>query len=176
MRPDFNMVGQRFGRLTVLSHAGVLSNREHAWLCRCDCGREKVVRGGALRGKTQSCGCLRLEVSRIVIEKLHQVKHGMCKSPEHYSWSAMIDRCTNPGRWHFKHYGGAGVEVCDRWRGEHGFENFYADMGPRIAGTTLGRFGDVGNYEPRNCKWMTKDEQVATQVAKRKAVTLAAVA
>lgn len=52
------------------------------------------------------------------------------------------------------------VDVCVRW---HKFENFLSDMGERPEGTTLGRFGDVGNYEPGNCKWMTWAEQLANR-------------
>jgi hypothetical protein len=45
-------------------------------------------------------------------------------------------------------YSGAGITVCDRWLGEHGFENFLADMNERPQGTTLGRFEDVDDYDP----------------------------
>jgi hypothetical protein len=49
------------------------------------------------------------------------------------------------------------VIVCDRWLD---FRNFYADLGERPEGTTLGRYGDTGNYEAGNCTWMTSVEQV----------------
>jgi hypothetical protein len=49
------------------------------------------------------------------------------------------------------------VTICDRWKDS--FENFLADLGERPPGTTLGRFGDIGNYTPLNCKWMTSKEQ-----------------
>lgn len=57
----------------------------------------------------------------------------------------------------FKNYGGSGIKVCDRWT--NSFENFFTDMGERSTGTTLGRYADVGNYEPSNCKWMSRAEQ-----------------
>jgi hypothetical protein len=41
------------------------------------------------------------------------------------------------------------------------FKAFVADMSPRPEGTTLGRFGDVGDYKPSNCKWMIGPEQGA---------------
>lgn len=44
--------------------------------------------------------------------------------------------------------------------------NFLADMELRPAGTTLGRFGDVGNYEKGNCAWMTKAQQGAAMQKK----------
>lgn len=47
------------------------------------------------------------------------------------------------------------------------FENFLADMGSRPEGTTLGRFGDIGNYEPGNCEWQTPKQQGAEQRIKR---------
>lgn len=60
-----------------------------------------------------------------------------------------------------KNYGGKGIKVCERWHSSNpnGFVNFLADMGERPPGTTNGRFGDMGNYEPGNCKWMTRAEQ-----------------
>jgi hypothetical protein len=84
----------------------------------------------------------------------------MYGTPENHSWQSMIQRCTNPNHKAWPEYGGIGVKVCDRWRT---FETFYADLGPRPAGTTLGRFGDIGNYEPGNCKWMTGEEQAANR-------------
>lgn len=49
------------------------------------------------------------------------------------------------------------MRVCDRWRGDHGFENFLADMGPRPTERhQLDRYPDNdGNYEPKNCRWAT---------------------
>jgi hypothetical protein len=67
------------------------------------------------------------------------------------------------------HYGGANppVLVCERWRGEHGYENFLSDLGERPAGTSLGRFGDVGNYCKENCAWQTDAQQKLEQKIKR---------
>ena len=56
------MIGQRFTRLTVIAFAGRSKSYEKMWLCRCDCGNEKVVRESNLkRGATRSCGCLQSE-------------------------------------------------------------------------------------------------------------------
>ena len=48
------------------------------------------------------------------------------------------------------------MSVCTRWEL---FSNFLADMGERPAGTSLGRLGDKGNYEPGNCEWQTRKQQ-----------------
>ena len=51
------LTGQRFGKLTALSPAKNIGNKT-TWLCRCDCGRETVVKTHHLRsGHTKSCGC-----------------------------------------------------------------------------------------------------------------------
>ena len=53
-----NLVGQRFGMLTVISQAESTESGKRRWLCRCDCGTEKVIIGSNLRrGTTVSCGC-----------------------------------------------------------------------------------------------------------------------
>lgn len=55
-------VGDKYGRLTVISHAGKDHRDKHLWLCLCDCGNEKVVVSDNLSsGKSNSCGCLKAE-------------------------------------------------------------------------------------------------------------------
>lgn len=165
-----NLVGQIFGRLTVLEDAGRNSRRRVMWRCRCLCGKETTVSSGCLRtGGTRSCGCLRRE---ILAKK--QLIHGHFRhdkqSPTYHSWSNMIQRCTNPN---YRGNGYAryrGVTICGRWRV---FENFLADMGPRPEGTTLGRILDLGNYEPGNCFWQTDAEQGLARRNKRALLSMA---
>lgn len=56
-----DLTGQRFGNLVALSfvpHKTKGSNNQSKWLCRCDCGDEKVIfRGSLLKGASTSCGC-----------------------------------------------------------------------------------------------------------------------
>lgn len=57
-RKKLDLAGQRFGKLTVLAPAENVGVRT-AWLCRCDCGQEAVVKTYHLRsGHTTSCGCM----------------------------------------------------------------------------------------------------------------------
>lgn len=69
----------------------------------------------------------------------------------------MLQRCNNPRRASWVHYGGRGIRVCERWLS---FVNFLADMGERPAGLTLERVNNDGNYEPDNCRWASAKEQV----------------
>jgi hypothetical protein len=118
-------------------------------------------------------------------------KHGHGRQedldPTYGSWRSMHDRCLYPTYEKWKRYGGANppVVVCEHWRGLHGFEHFLADMGERPEGTTLGRFGDIGNYScghcgqcnqngwELNCEWQTDQEQKAEQKIKKQLKFLA---
>ena len=54
-----DLTGQTFGKLTVVSFAGSNNRSKAMWLCKCECGNEKVIVGGSLTsGSTKSCGCI----------------------------------------------------------------------------------------------------------------------
>jgi len=83
----------------------------------------------------------------------------MSKSPKfrtQTSWRRMIERCYSETCQVFRHYGGRGISVCDEWRAS--FEAFYSDMGPRPDGYVIDRIDVNGNYEPKNCRWVTPME------------------
>lgn len=71
--PRVDLVGQRFGKLTVVEIAPKRIERfpKTRWLCRCDCGAEVVVAAGNLLiGKTKSCGCLSVALARQKLKDL----------------------------------------------------------------------------------------------------------
>ncbi len=74
-----DLTGKRFGRLTVMGRAKRKDRRGTAyWLCRCDCGRRRAVRGQNLRsGRTQSCGCRRKLMPRTRYDCLLKKRFGM---------------------------------------------------------------------------------------------------
>ena len=60
--------GRQFGRWRVIAlHPKRTRGGQARWLCRCDCGRERIVLGSCLRsGRSQSCGCIRKEMFALV--------------------------------------------------------------------------------------------------------------
>jgi hypothetical protein len=157
-----SIVGLKFGRLLVKERIAGQRGVPARARCVCDCGSEKTVDVlHMLSGRSQSCGCLRSEVSRANLKAAHikNVTHGMSRSRTHEIWMHMRSRCLNPSSdpetW--RRYGGRGIEVCSRWAD---FSCFLADMGEAPSGMSIDRINNDGNYEPGNCRWATVLEQV----------------
>jgi len=66
-----DLAGRRFGRLVVVSHHSADKWGSQRWLCKCDCGKEKVVVSGHLKnGNTRSCGCYRVDTGKAKVKDL----------------------------------------------------------------------------------------------------------
>jgi hypothetical protein len=153
-----NIAGQRFGHWTVIARHSERRRHGHyartvpaLWLCRCDCGTERIVRGSHLRsGATTSCGCAQRQLARGLLTKLN-TKHGMSGTRAYVRWANMKQRCFNPRNPGYPDYGGRGITVCEEWHKD--FLTFYANTGDAPLCMSFDRINNAGNYEPTNWRW-----------------------
>lgn len=115
-----DLTGQRFGRLTVLKPTDSRYTTGFVvWRCRCDCGKEILQPGNALRdGRTVSCGCKKLE-NDVLQRKLDYID-GTC-----------IQFITNTDKLNVRNTSGhRGVQqVGQKWRAYIGFKKKKYNLG-----------------------------------------------
>ena len=147
-------IGEKYGRLTIIELVGKTAHGSKQYHCLCDCGNETIVLGTELRrGHTKSCGCLFKEVQLKTM-----TKHGKRYTRIYEIWVGMKQRCENPNKKAYEHYGGRNICICKEW---HSFEAFYdwAMANGYKEGLSIDRINNNGNYEPANCRWVTVKEQ-----------------
>ena len=153
--PKFiDLTNQRFGSWVALKR--VPNVGPTLWMCQCDCGTKRTVQAGHLRsGASTNCGCL------CVGHLVHGGAVGGAKkfSLAYRSWRSMRARVLDKNHKDYAGYGGGGIRICERW---NDFENFVKDMGERPSlKHSIDRWPDPkGNYEPGNCRWATREQQV----------------
>lgn len=97
--------------------------------------------------------------------------HNLTGHPLHKIWMSLRSRCNNPNNIRYYRYGERGIVVCPEWNTD--FENFYnwANSNGWQEGLSLDRINNDGNYEPSNCRFVSKIEQ-ANNTSKNKFVTI----
>ncbi len=164
MGRNSDLVGQRFGRLTVLYKTDKTKYGKALWRCKCDCGNFKDTISTSLKnGDVKSCGCLQKEVRKenaLYLDKV-RLKHGMSDTRLYRIYNDMVSRCYRKSINGYENYGGRGIRVCDEWLGEDGFKNFmsWSFANGYNEELTIDRLDSNGHYEPNNCKWSTRKEQ-----------------
>ena len=146
----FNLVGQVFGNLTVISRHE--ESRQHKytkkrqWVCLCACGNIHIsVSHNLKNGDTKSCGCLNHVKGRR--------SKGEFRTKVYAAWKNAIFRCSDESYLSTERYKGRGIVMSEEFK--NNFETFYDYIGdPPSEDFTLERLDVNGNYERGNLTWV----------------------
>ena len=160
-------IGKKFGKLTIIefSHKkqkyasnGKKNGNDFYYKCKCDCGNETISRIADLKkGKASSCGCYRVERTKITNKKYESNEFWDTKLYKTYS--KIKDRCFNKNCKHYDNYGGRGITMCEEWRNNYQLFYNWAIANGYKEGLSIDRINNNGNYEPSNCRFATSTVQ-----------------
>jgi hypothetical protein len=149
MKKKVDLVGKKFGKVTVLTlhHRALMGS--YYWKYICDCGESGITTTNNLqKGTIPICKCIDTNV-------INNDKRGEAKSTYNI-WSCMKHRCLMPTHASYAYYGGRGITIDKRWLS---FNNFLEDMGPRPSKLTLERKDNNKGYSKDNCIWASNHTQ-----------------
>jgi hypothetical protein len=138
---------EKYNMLTIIKEVDSLilpsGQKNKAFLCKCDCGTEKIVRKLHLvTGRIKSCGCLR-RVDNLKsddpIKKLYRTIN--YRVSENYFQKHL--------------YFNKGIKMCDEWKNDRYSFYLWANNNGYSKGLQIDRIDSNGNYEPSNCRFVT---------------------
>ena len=162
-------IGKKYGKCLVKRFVDI-HRKLQRFECECECGAIAIQVASELRsGKSTQCrNCHNREVSKF--GKYNPKGRKNTKNSLEYSvWSGMHRRCYDITCSRYKDYGGRGIEICARW---HEFKNFLEDMGKRPTGFSIDRINVNGNYEPKNCRWVSINDNANNKRNSKKSTQL----
>jgi hypothetical protein len=158
-RSNYNR-GELIGSCIFIESLGIKTygnSKKQLGLFTCSCGKNfEAIISQVKNGNTKSCGCL--NILKIKEQGFRNAVHGQRKHPLYKMWQGMIRRCNDSKDFGYRNYGGRGIQVCDRWKDINLFiEDMYSSYS---VGLELDRIDVNGNYEPNNCRWVTRKQNM----------------
>jgi len=182
MPAKFNIPnGTKFGRWTIIREVSK-KRGERRFLCKCSCEshtKRDVALVSLTKGRSSSCGCYGkenawerfnkngLRVKNLARTNAKRSERSGVNHPFFDIHRAMKGRCHNPENKKYKDYGGRGIKICSSWKelDGKGFWNFVEwatvwmmENEIDIYGLEIDRIDNDGNYEPNNCRWVTRTQ------------------
>jgi len=153
-----DMVGQRYGKWTVIAQSVLFySDRDRLMcFCQCDCGTRRNITPYALKiGDTTQCRtCSNKQKANMGPRRTH----GGTNTLLYGIWQNMKARCSKEYSGDFHRYGGRGIRVCDEWQDFATFRT-WAEANGFQQGLTIDRRDNDRGYEPENCRWVDRTAQ-----------------
>lgn len=151
-------VGRRYGKWLVTDavRAEISGRLSNALMCECTCGQRQIILPAALRlGQTTQC---RTCSNRQKAAMKPRLIHGMADTRLHGIWMKLRARCNLPSCPDYPNYGLRGIIVCAEWSEFQPFHDWAIANGYRDD-LTIDRRDNDGNYEPSNCRWISRKAQ-----------------
>ncbi len=121
----------------------------------CSYCLQKVIKQLYNGKRDKSCGCQKY----ILIGKSNSM-HGESETKLYKKWLKIKERCLNKKDISYKNYGGRGITICPEWTDSYiAFRDWSLNNGYQ-EGLEIDRIDNNGNYEPKNCHFITKTENL----------------
>lgn len=148
-RKKQDLIGNRYGMLTVTGEAPERAHNARYFYVKCDCGNTAEMHMSNLKKKwlsIKSCGCVG--------------KHQGTGTRLHSIWQNMKQRCLNKNHNNYHLYGGKGITICPEWQKSFATFKTWAETHGYADDLSIDRKDGNKGYSPKNCWWTTAINQM----------------